>query len=117
MTNAAVVVVGAGPVGLATANELGLRGQDVLVLEAGDGVVDHPRAGGLSIRTMEFCRRWGIVAEVRNCGFPADYDLDIVFSTGLEGYALDPRALPLDRADARAGGEPGESPALPSDVV
>ncbi|MER5915275.1 FAD-dependent oxidoreductase [Streptomyces sp. NPDC001982] len=88
MEECSVLVVGAGPVGLATANELGLRGQDVLVLEAGDGVIDHPRAGGLSIRTMEFCRRWGIIDEVRNCGFPADYDLDIVFSTGLNGYDL-----------------------------
>jgi 2-polyprenyl-6-methoxyphenol hydroxylase-like FAD-dependent oxidoreductase len=68
--------------------ELGVRGHDVLVLEAGDGSVDHPRAGGLSIRTMEFCRRWGIADEVRNCGFPDDYALDIVFSTGLDGYEL-----------------------------
>ena len=83
-----VLVVGAGPVGLAMALELGVRGQDVLVLEAGDGVVDHPRAGGISIRTMEFCRRWGIVDEVHSCGFPDDYALDIVFSTGLDGYEL-----------------------------
>jgi 2-polyprenyl-6-methoxyphenol hydroxylase-like FAD-dependent oxidoreductase len=84
----AVIVVGAGPVGLAMALELGLRGQQVLVLEAGDGTVDHPRAGGLSIRTMEFCRRWGVLDDVRNCGFPMDYPLDIVFSTGFEGYEL-----------------------------
>lgn len=83
-----VLVIGAGPVGLSMALELGLRGQDVVVLEAGDGAVDHPRAGGLSIRTMEFCRRWGILDDVRNCGFPEDYPLDIVFSTALQGYEL-----------------------------
>ena len=88
MTDAAVVVVGAGPVGLSMALELGLRGHEVVVFESGDGRVDHPRAGGLSIRTMEFCRRWGVLDEVRNCGFPLDYPLDIVFSTGLDGYEL-----------------------------
>jgi 2-polyprenyl-6-methoxyphenol hydroxylase-like FAD-dependent oxidoreductase len=88
VTDAAVVVVGAGPVGLAMALELGLRGHEVVVFESGDGRVDHPRAGGLSIRTMEFCRRWGVLDDVRNCGFPMDYPLDIVFSTGLDGYEL-----------------------------
>jgi 2-polyprenyl-6-methoxyphenol hydroxylase-like FAD-dependent oxidoreductase len=88
VSGAAVIVVGAGPVGLSMALELGLRGHQVVVLEKGDGRVDHPRAGGISIRTMEFCRRWGILDDVRNCGFPADYPLDIVFSTGLDGYEL-----------------------------
>lgn len=88
MSDASVLVVGAGPAGLAAAMELGARGQDVIVLDQGDGTVDHPRAGGISIRTMEICRRWGIVDEVRDCGFPRDYALDIVFSTGLDGYEL-----------------------------
>lgn len=88
MQETSVLVIGAGPVGLSMALELGLRGQDVIVLESGDGTVDHPRAGGLSIRTMEFCRRWGILDDVRGCGFPQDYPLDIVFSTGLEGFDL-----------------------------
>ena len=88
MSDAAVVVVGGGPVGLAMALELGLRGHDVVLFDSGDGRVDHPRAGGISIRTMEFCRRWGILDDVRNCGFPADYPLDIVFATSLDGYEL-----------------------------
>jgi 2-polyprenyl-6-methoxyphenol hydroxylase-like FAD-dependent oxidoreductase len=88
MADTSVLIVGAGPVGLCMALELGFRGQDVLILDEGDGSVDHPRAGGISIRTMEFFRRWGIVEDVRRCGFPDDYDLDIVFGTGLEGYEL-----------------------------
>lgn len=88
MVDSSILIIGAGPVGLAAALELGSRGQDVVVVESGDGVVDHPRAGGLSIRTMEFCRRWGITDQVRNCGFPLDHPLDIVFSTGLQGYEL-----------------------------
>ncbi|MFF2027683.1 FAD-dependent oxidoreductase, partial [Streptomyces sp. NPDC058171] len=88
MSTPSVIVVGAGPVGLATALELGLRGQEVLVLEAGNGQVHHPRAGGVNSRTMEFVRRWGLSDRVRGCGFPADYPLDIVFSTGLDRHEL-----------------------------
>ncbi len=94
MQETSVLVIGAGPVGLSMALELGQRGQDVVVLESGDGTVDHPRAGGLSIRTMEFCRRWGLIDEVRGCGFPQDYPLDIVFSTGFDGYELVREAYP-----------------------
>lgn len=39
-----VVVVGAGPVGLAVANLLGQDGVDVLVMERNSATVDHPRA-------------------------------------------------------------------------
>ncbi len=39
-----VVVVGAGPVGLAVANLLGQDGIDVLVVERNPATVDHPRA-------------------------------------------------------------------------
>lgn len=39
-----VVVVGAGPVGLAVANLLGQDGIDVLLVERNAGTVDHPRA-------------------------------------------------------------------------
>ena len=38
----------------------------------------------VNIRTMEFCRRWGIAEAVRNCPFPADHSLDVVFVTSLE---------------------------------
>jgi 2-polyprenyl-6-methoxyphenol hydroxylase-like FAD-dependent oxidoreductase len=39
MIEQSVIVVGAGPVGLAVANELGSRGIRVVVLDAGDGVL------------------------------------------------------------------------------
>ena len=83
-----VLIVGGGVVGLATAIELGWRGQDVIVVDEGDGTIDHPRTGSVSARSMEFCRRWGIVDEVRACGFPDDYALDIVFCTSMKGFDL-----------------------------
>jgi 2-polyprenyl-6-methoxyphenol hydroxylase-like FAD-dependent oxidoreductase len=97
MISTAVLVVGAGAAGLSTAIELGRRGQDVVLVDKGSGQIDHPRTGMISVRTMEFCRRWGIVHEVRNCGFPDDYALDNVFCTSLTGHELARAPFPAMR--------------------
>jgi len=36
----------------------------------------------IGIRTMEFCRRWGIVADVEASSFPRDYPQDNVYIAG-----------------------------------
>ena len=54
-----VVVVGAGPVGLATALDLGLQGVAVLVLDEGEGVSDGSRAICFAKRTLEIADRLG----------------------------------------------------------
>ena len=59
-----IAVVGAGPVGLALAGDLGWRGIACVLAERGDGIIDQPRMDMVGIRTMEFCRRWGIVPMV-----------------------------------------------------
>ena len=78
-----VLIVGGGPVGLALAAELGWRGIRCELVEQGDGAITTPKMNEVNTRTMEFCRRWGIADEVRNCPFPADYPLDVVFVTSL----------------------------------
>jgi 2-polyprenyl-6-methoxyphenol hydroxylase-like FAD-dependent oxidoreductase len=84
-----VAIVGAGPVGLTLALDLAWRGIDCMLLEKGDGTVEHPRTGLVAVRTMEFCRRWGIAERVRQCGFPDDYSLSIEFCTSMTGYRLE----------------------------
>ncbi len=83
-----VLIVGGGPVGLALAGELGWRGVACELVEQTDGAITTPKMNEVNIRTMEFCRRWGIAEEVRNCPFPADHPLDVVFVTSLAGYEL-----------------------------
>jgi 2-polyprenyl-6-methoxyphenol hydroxylase-like FAD-dependent oxidoreductase len=83
-----VLIVGGGPVGLALAAELGLRGIECLLVEQSDGTIYHPRANTVNSRTMEFCRRWGVADEVRNSGAPPDFPLDILYVTGLQGYEI-----------------------------
>ena len=83
-----VLIVGGGPVGLSCAMELAHRGIDCLLLERGDGVVRLSKMGLVSVRTMEFCRRWGIADRVRDCGFPLDYPINQVFCTSLAGHLI-----------------------------
>jgi 2-polyprenyl-6-methoxyphenol hydroxylase-like FAD-dependent oxidoreductase len=85
---APVLIVGGGPVGLSCALELAWRGIESLLVERTDGVVRYSKMGGVAIRTMEFCRRWGIAEAVRGCGFPEEYPLHQVFCTSLAGYLL-----------------------------
>lgn len=92
-----VIIVGTGPVGLALALDLGWRGIDTLMLEKGDGTVEHPRTGLIAVRTMEFFRRWGIVQAVRDCGFPEDYSLSIEFCTSMTGHLLERDEYPSMR--------------------
>jgi putative polyketide hydroxylase len=60
-----VLVVGAGPAGLAAAIELTRHDIPVLLIERRTVLSSHPRATGLSLRSMELMRAWGLEAEVR----------------------------------------------------
>ncbi|WP_051243811.1 FAD-dependent oxidoreductase [Azohydromonas australica] len=92
-----VLVVGAGPVGLGMALELAWRGIDSTLIEQGDGSIAHPRTGLMAVRTMELLRRWGLAHRIRNCGFPDDYELSMVFCTSLNGLLLAKEPYPSMR--------------------
>jgi 2-polyprenyl-6-methoxyphenol hydroxylase-like FAD-dependent oxidoreductase len=83
-----VLIVGGGPVGLALAAELGFQGVACELVEQTDGAIVTPKMNEVNVRTMEFCRRWGIADAVLDCPFPAGYPLDVVFVTSLAGHEL-----------------------------
>lgn len=84
-----VLIVGAGPVGLALALELGLRGRKVLVVEQNDRGGMQPRAKSTNIRSMAHMRRWGIAERIREASpLPADYPASVVFATRLFGFPI-----------------------------
>ncbi len=83
-----VLIVGGGPVGLALAIDLGWHGIDCLLVEQGDGTTDFPRANTIDLRSMEFCRRWGIADDVRAAGIPPDFPHTALYATSMAGYEL-----------------------------
>lgn len=83
-----VIVVGAGPVGLTLAAELGVRGIDTLVLEANPTTTDNPRCNTTNARSMEYFRRLGVAQEIRRAGLPLDHATDVVYCTTLTGWEL-----------------------------
>lgn len=85
-----VVVAGGGPVGLAAAVELGMRGIECVVVEP-RAEVSHarPRCKTVNVRTMEHLRRWGLADRLRErAPLPVSWSQDIVFCTSLAGYEL-----------------------------
>lgn len=60
-----VVIVGGGPVGVALALDLGLRGVACTVIERRTSLSAVPKGQGLSQRTMEHMARWGVADDLR----------------------------------------------------
>ncbi|HEY0813151.1 MAG TPA: FAD-dependent monooxygenase [Pseudonocardia sp.] len=85
-----VLVAGGGPVGLATAVELGRRGIRCVVVEPRT-TVSHarPRCKTVNVRTMEHLRRWGVAERLRErAPLPTSWSQDVVFCTTLTGHEL-----------------------------
>lgn len=84
-----VLIIGAGPVGLGLAIELGHRGVQALVIERNDRVGYAPRAKTTNVRTREHLRRWGI-ADALAAASPLGihYPSNIVFCTRLGGHFI-----------------------------
>ena len=89
-----ILIVGGGPVGLALAGDLGWRGVACLLIEQSDGSIYQPRQDLVGIRTMEFCRRWGLVEAVEAAPYPRDVPQDNVYVTSLTGYELGRERFP-----------------------
>ncbi|MGE4431182.1 MAG: FAD-dependent monooxygenase [Sphingobium sp.] len=84
-----VVIVGAGPAGLAAAIELGTRGVRAIVVERNDRSGTAPRAKTTNVRTRTHLRRWGIADRLAaEAPFGVDYPNNMVFVTRLAGPEL-----------------------------
>jgi 3-(3-hydroxy-phenyl)propionate hydroxylase len=63
-----VVILGGGPIGMATALDLGLQGIPVVVLDDHEGVGKGSRAICFAKRTLDICTRWGCAAPMLDRG-------------------------------------------------
>lgn len=62
---ASVVIVGAGPTGLATANLLGLLGIDTLLFECNAGLSNFPKAISIDDEGLRICQAMGLDKELQ----------------------------------------------------
>ena len=92
-----VLIVGAGPVGLALANDLGQRGVACQVVEREASPTALPKMNFVNVRSMELCRRWGLVEDVRSAGWPEDHPLDVSYCTSLQGFEITRFPYPAQR--------------------
>jgi 2-polyprenyl-6-methoxyphenol hydroxylase-like FAD-dependent oxidoreductase len=84
-----VVIIGAGPVGLAAAIELGRRNIRCLLIERNARVGYAPRVKTTNVRTRTHLRRWGIADRLaEGAPFGIDYPSNVHFGTRLAGAAL-----------------------------
>jgi len=84
-----VLIAGGGPIGLALAVELGMRGIRTALVEQNERHALQPRAKTTNVRSMEHMRRWGIAKKLRDSApLPPDFPTDIAFQTRLFGHHL-----------------------------
>jgi 2-polyprenyl-6-methoxyphenol hydroxylase-like FAD-dependent oxidoreductase len=89
-----VVIIGGGPVGLALAGELGWRGIACLLVEKTDGAIFQPKMDLVGVRTMEFCRRWGIVPWVEATPYTRSYKQDCLWVSSVAGWEFGREPFP-----------------------
>jgi 2-polyprenyl-6-methoxyphenol hydroxylase-like FAD-dependent oxidoreductase len=72
-----VIIVGAGPVGLTLAVDLGLRGVRCILVEKKLAPQFLPKMERCNARSMEMFRRIGLADELRAAGLTADSIMDV----------------------------------------
>lgn len=96
-----VLIVGAGPVGLTLAIDLGRRGVRCTLIEKQDAPQFLPKMERCNSRTMEIFRRMGLAEKIRTAGLPSDVPMDVYIAFALNEPPL--LHLPYPSvADARA---------------
>ncbi|EUB99164.1 2,4-dichlorophenol 6-monooxygenase [Rhizobium sp. CF080] len=102
MTDVDVLIVGAGPVGLTLALDLGRRGVSAMLTEQKDAPQFLPKMERCNARTMEIYRRLGVSEKIRAAGFPSDMPMDVfVVKTMVEEPLLHLPYPSVDEARAR----------------
>ena len=77
MATTQVLIVGAGPVGLTLAFDLGRRGIRCVLIEQKEAPQFLPKMERCNARTMEIFRRLGLAEKVRAAGLPPHVPMDV----------------------------------------
>ncbi|MCD0448658.1 FAD-dependent monooxygenase [Actinocorallia sp. API 0066] len=115
----AVLVVGAGPVGMVTALALAGHGIRSVLVDQGSETSVHPKLDYVNARSMEFFRRLGVADDVRAAGVGPEHRADVIWSTGLAGEPVTVWDLPSVAEERRRIVErnDGTQPAVPGQRI
>jgi len=102
MVDTDVVIVGAGPVGLTLAVDLGMRGVRCTLIEQKEAPQFLPKMERCNARTMEIYRRMGLADRIRAAGLPAECPMDVFIVTSI----LEPPLLHLPYPSVAAAWQP-----------
>src|SRR3954467_9804729 len=96
-----VLIVGAGPVGLTLAYDLGRRGIRCVLVEQKEAPQFLPKMERCNARTMEIFRRLGLADKIRAAGLRSDVPMDVFIILAMnEPPLLRPPYPSVDRARA-----------------
>lgn len=87
-SDASVLIVGGGPVGLTLGAELARRGVHCTLVEQRTQPTAHPKATLLGARSMELYRRWGLTDAIYDRAINQSLPYYIVFTTRLASQEL-----------------------------
>jgi 2-polyprenyl-6-methoxyphenol hydroxylase-like FAD-dependent oxidoreductase len=88
MVETQVLIVGAGPVGLTLALDLGQRGVRCVLIERNETSIQLPKMERCNARTMEIYRRLGVAEKIRDAGLPRSAPMDVFLATSMAEPAL-----------------------------
>lgn len=109
-----VIIVGAGPVGLTLAIDLGRRGVRCVLLEQKEAPAFLPKMERCNARTMELYRRIGLADTIRAAGLRSDVPMDVFIVAAMNEPPLWRQPYPsVDAAreqfaQCRDGSQPAE---------
>jgi 2-polyprenyl-6-methoxyphenol hydroxylase-like FAD-dependent oxidoreductase len=114
-----VIIVGAGPVGLTLANDLGRRGVRTVLLERQEAPQFLPKMERCNARTMEIFRRMDLAGKIRAAGLGPDVPMDVFVISTLDRPPLLHLPYPSvarARAEIRAVND-GSQPCEPYQLI
>jgi 2-polyprenyl-6-methoxyphenol hydroxylase-like FAD-dependent oxidoreductase len=114
-----VLIVGAGPVGLTLAVDLGKRGIPCVLIEQKDAPQFLPKMERCNARTMEMFRRLGLADKIRAAGLPSHVPMDVFIVLAMNEPPLNSQHYPsVDeaRAEIRTSND-GTQPLEPYQLI
>jgi len=110
-----VLIVGAGPAGLCSSILLSRMGFRSLVVERHPSTSIHPKATGISTRTMELFRAWGIEARIRELEMSVEFSSSV--RDNLSAPEVERRSLGFPSASEAAAFSPTWPATLAQDLL